>query len=260
MTPIQEIDAGVCESRTSQGRFGSSRRSPKSRDALRNCTCLASFGEVIWRREVRTCSPAGVQQSSSAEGLARSDRAGAPPRGTAVAIGRPDVSRQARRTYQPTCGAAASSAPQQGGAFPRGRIAMSMLLNLVKSVRNEEGQDLLEYALLVALIALIAIGAVGMAGQSVDRPSSRTSRGSQLGAALVARDLRRGPRALHASAHRSVDGRGGVVMPSPVAVAQLKRLANARLRREEEGQDLLEYALLLRAHRARRARRCHDGW
>ena len=44
---------------------------------------------------------------------------------------------------------------------------MSMLLNLVKSVRNEEGQDLLEYALLVALIALIAIGAVTLAGQSV---------------------------------------------------------------------------------------------
>ena len=45
---------------------------------------------------------------------------------------------------------------------------MSMLLNFVKSVaRNEEGQDLLEYALLVALIALIAIGAVGVAGQSV---------------------------------------------------------------------------------------------
>jgi Flp pilus assembly pilin Flp len=33
-------------------------------------------------------------------------------------------------------------------------------------------------------------------------------------------------------------------MPSPVAVARLKRLANARLRREEEGQDLLEYGLL----------------
>jgi pilus assembly protein Flp/PilA len=44
---------------------------------------------------------------------------------------------------------------------------MSMLLNLVKSVRNEEGQDLLEYALLVALIALIAIGAVTAAGNSV---------------------------------------------------------------------------------------------
>jgi pilus assembly protein Flp/PilA len=46
---------------------------------------------------------------------------------------------------------------------------MSMLLNYVNSfVRDEEGQDLLEYALLVALIALIAIGAVGMAGQSVN--------------------------------------------------------------------------------------------
>ena len=46
---------------------------------------------------------------------------------------------------------------------------MSMLLNLVKSfVREEEGQDLLEYALLVALIALIAIGAVGAAGGAVN--------------------------------------------------------------------------------------------
>ena len=45
---------------------------------------------------------------------------------------------------------------------------MSMLLNLVNSVvRDEEGQDLLEYALLVALIALVAIGAVGLAGNSV---------------------------------------------------------------------------------------------
>jgi pilus assembly protein Flp/PilA len=45
---------------------------------------------------------------------------------------------------------------------------MSMLLTFVKSfVREEEGQDLLEYALLVALIALVAIGAVGAAGTSV---------------------------------------------------------------------------------------------
>ena len=34
-------------------------------------------------------------------------------------------------------------------------------------------------------------------------------------------------------------------MPSPVAVARLKRLASARLRREEEGQDLMEYGLLM---------------
>ena len=34
-------------------------------------------------------------------------------------------------------------------------------------VRQDEGQDLLEYALLVALIALVAIGAVTAAGGSV---------------------------------------------------------------------------------------------
>ena len=43
------------------------------------------------------------------------------------------------------------------------------LVNYVKSfAREDEGQDLLEYALLVALIALIAIGAVGAAGGAVN--------------------------------------------------------------------------------------------
>jgi Flp pilus assembly pilin Flp len=42
------------------------------------------------------------------------------------------------------------------------------LVNFAKSfVRNEEGQDLLEYALLVALIALVALAAVQAAGGSV---------------------------------------------------------------------------------------------
>jgi pilus assembly protein Flp/PilA len=42
------------------------------------------------------------------------------------------------------------------------------LVNYVKSfVRNDEGQDLLEYALLVALIALVAVAAVGLAGSAV---------------------------------------------------------------------------------------------
>ena len=45
---------------------------------------------------------------------------------------------------------------------------MSKLVNFVKKFsNNEDGQDLLEYALLVALIALIAIGAVQLAGESV---------------------------------------------------------------------------------------------
>lgn len=47
------------------------------------------------------------------------------------------------------------------------------LVNIVQSFvrnfrRNEEGQDLLEYALLVALIALVAFGAVQAAGTSVN--------------------------------------------------------------------------------------------
>jgi pilus assembly protein Flp/PilA len=46
---------------------------------------------------------------------------------------------------------------------------MSMLIGYLKSFANQEdGQDLLEYALLVALIALIAIGAVGLAGGAVN--------------------------------------------------------------------------------------------
>jgi pilus assembly protein Flp/PilA len=44
---------------------------------------------------------------------------------------------------------------------------MSMLQYVKSFVRDEEGQDLLEYALLVALIALVAIIAVEAAGGSV---------------------------------------------------------------------------------------------
>ena len=54
------------------------------------------------------------------------------------------------------------------------------LVNAVKSfARNDEGQDLLEYALLVALIALVAIGAVQAAGGSVS--AIFTSIATQLG-------------------------------------------------------------------------------
>jgi Flp pilus assembly pilin Flp len=47
------------------------------------------------------------------------------------------------------------------------------LVTFVQSIvrnfrRNEEGQDLLEYALLVALIALVAFGAVQAAGTQVN--------------------------------------------------------------------------------------------
>jgi pilus assembly protein Flp/PilA len=45
---------------------------------------------------------------------------------------------------------------------------MNFITHLRAFVKNDEGQDLLEYALLVALIALIAIGAVAAAGGAVN--------------------------------------------------------------------------------------------
>ena len=60
---------------------------------------------------------------------------------------------------------------------------MSMLINYVKSfARNDEGQDLLEYALLVALIALVAILAVTQAGEVVE--TIFTTIATDLGAAV----------------------------------------------------------------------------
>jgi Flp pilus assembly pilin Flp len=45
---------------------------------------------------------------------------------------------------------------------------MAYLVSLVSSLRRDDGQDLLEYALLVALIALVAIAAVTAAGVKVN--------------------------------------------------------------------------------------------
>jgi pilus assembly protein Flp/PilA len=43
------------------------------------------------------------------------------------------------------------------------------LVNMLRTfVNNDEGQDLLEYALLVALIAIVAVAAVTAAGTTVD--------------------------------------------------------------------------------------------
>ncbi len=45
---------------------------------------------------------------------------------------------------------------------------MYQLLERFKSiVRRDEGQDLLEYALLIALIAIVCVGAITMAGTNV---------------------------------------------------------------------------------------------
>ena len=46
---------------------------------------------------------------------------------------------------------------------------MNLIINGLRRLRgNDEGQDLLEYALLVALIALVAVAAVAFAGTQVN--------------------------------------------------------------------------------------------
>ena len=57
--------------------------------------------------------------------------------------------------------------PGERVTFDARRSIMSLLNRLRTFVRQDEGQDLLEYALLVALIALVAVAAVAAAGGSV---------------------------------------------------------------------------------------------
>ena len=47
-------------------------------------------------------------------------------------------------------------------------MTMELITRLRALVNNDEGQDLLEYALLVALIALVCVGAITLAGTNVN--------------------------------------------------------------------------------------------
>jgi pilus assembly protein Flp/PilA len=100
---------------------------------------------------------------------ARNDLRPVGSRGSSAWHTRCDVVRRARgkrRARFNRCGGAAPSHRFRGASS--GEDSMSMLIQYVKSfARDEEGQDLLEYALLVALIALVAIAAVTLAGGSV---------------------------------------------------------------------------------------------
>jgi pilus assembly protein Flp/PilA len=59
---------------------------------------------------------------------------------------------------------------------------MNLFAYLRNLVRNDEGQDLLEYALLVALIAIVCVIAVGTTGTNVNAIFEAI--GSKLGEAL----------------------------------------------------------------------------
>ena len=56
---------------------------------------------------------------------------------------------------------------------------MTYLVTYLKSFvrKSDEGQDLLEYALLVALIAIVAIGAVTLAGTKVSAIFTQVANG-----------------------------------------------------------------------------------
>ena len=55
-------------------------------------------------------------------------------------------------------------------------MTMELITRMRALVNNEEGQDLLEYALLVSLIALVAVGAITLAGTNVNTSSARSHR------------------------------------------------------------------------------------
>jgi pilus assembly protein Flp/PilA len=53
-------------------------------------------------------------------------------------------------------------------SFDAQEDGMSYIARLRKFAHAEDGQDLLEYALLVALIALVAVVSIGLAGKNVN--------------------------------------------------------------------------------------------
>src|SRR5215471_17964646 len=138
-------------------------RTRKSRRRIRN-----------WRRrpglrarEIGPRWPARFAQVPPRSGTCGPSPVPAFRRGIPVAFGSGATRRMAAR-YDKRGNAAQRTALRAVPQHPvTGRMTMQ-LVNTVKSfVRNEEGQDLLEYALLVALIALVAIAAVTAAGGSV---------------------------------------------------------------------------------------------
>jgi len=62
------------------------------------------------------------------------------------------------------------------------RDVMNLINRLHTFARNDEAQDLIEYALLVGLISLVAVVAIGLAGTSVNQIFSTIA--GQLAAAV----------------------------------------------------------------------------
>ena len=120
------------------------RQAPKSRNSFGNSLTLS----VVRRRHHRRGMAVAFERPRSAVRCGRRPQG----RGTANSNSR----REPCRTDRIAC---------RGDAQ---EDAMTALVNFYNSIRrNDEGQDLLEYALLVALIAIVAVGAVTAAGTQV---------------------------------------------------------------------------------------------
>ena len=129
---------------------------------------------------------------------------------------------------------------------------ITRLRMLLKLRRNDSGQDLLEYALLVALIALVAVGAITTTGHGCQhdlRPTSATALARRGPVSQGSRRMGTGTRQrsvllfdlfdawyLSFAIGRQVEHRH--------MTAFIVRLTRT-LRHRDEGQDLLEYALLV---------------
>ena len=108
---------------------------------------------------------------------------------------------------------------------------MNALTNFIAAIRRDnEGQDLLEYALLVALIAIVAVAAITTAGEAV------VTQIEAIASAL--------------SSHRPADAGPGdrpCLRPGCSGGNEMNTLLGriTRSLKDAEGQDLLEYSMLV---------------
>jgi pilus assembly protein Flp/PilA len=125
---------------------------------------------------------------------------------------------------------------------------MKLLSYVLAFVREEEGQDLIEYALLVALISLVCVAALMAAGTQVN-----TIFGNIRDRLTTADDRRREHRRVAPSGreqegggagHRGPASREGDMANTLMHTLTVARQYAARAARDERGQDLIEYALL----------------
>ena len=124
---------------------------------------------------------------------------------------------------------------------------MNFIITRLRSfARNEEAQDLIEYALLVGLISLVAVAAIGRGwriGQHDLRQHRRQARvgGQHHNCRFSPASRLPCRRGAGADSLRKVRRNGAVIARMDAVVALVHKL----VLRRDEGQDLIEYGLLV---------------